>query len=187
VNDHADTLPHSRVFFALWPPEHVLEDLKHDLAAIRRDSPESMHWQPPHRLHVTMLFLGAAGDSRIARARRIGRRVAASTAPGPLISGGAGTFGSVVWLGVDGDWLAELNANLRRALGVARERHPFRPHMTLARSRDAAPAIEVVDRLRAMPPTTWTPSELTLVSSQVGPHPSYEVIERLPFGPAHSH
>ena len=94
--------------------------------------------------HLTLQFLGNRADVDAVAEVLAGLDVV----PGVVRIGGAGAFprasrGTVLWLGVaeGGAWLAQLaDAVMTRTepLGHERESRPFRPHLTLARSRTPA-------------------------------------------------
>lgn len=166
-----------RLFVAIWPSAEARSALAAVVGPIRADYPD-LRWQAEDRWHVTLAFLGQR--SAPATARRIGRL--AMPAAGPLTLTGAGTFGSVLWVGVEhGAWLSDLAAALRRALDVPEER--FRAHVTVARGRGAdprAPARAAVPALAGWRSPAWLPDSLTLVHSRTGPHPEYRVVSRWP-------
>ncbi len=166
----ADT---DRIFVAIWPPDNVVEQVA---AAIPSDLTE-LRWQPAHRWHITMAFLG----DRSAR-KELSRFRALSMPPGaPLRVAGSGTFGPVLWLGVDGEWLTDLARTVVAVLDV-RERR-FRGHLTLARARSSAARrqqTEAARRLSGFTSSPWIPESLTLGRSTLGPSPAYEVIGRQP-------
>lgn len=164
----------SRLFVALWLPEGVLDDVA---AALPRELSE-LRWQPQNRWHLTVAFLGdrSVGDA----SRRFSRLKLPPALPVRLRS--AGTFGAVLWLGVEGGWLSDLSRAVRTGLGVADR--GYRPHVTLARARTAAgrhQQQQAVDRLSGFTSNEWTPDSLTLVRSTLGPAPVYEVIGRRAF------
>lgn len=103
-------------------------------------------WATPGRVHITLRFIGEVDAER-------GRAIAKALERGvPLIpfhieAGGLGAFPErgqprVLWVGLTAgsDAVARLeelvSARLAQA-GVARDDRPFRPHITLARVRDA--------------------------------------------------
>ncbi len=170
-----------RLFFAVWPPPPVLEALEVALGPARRESPTTVRWQPDHRLHITLLFMGS--DRTPEAAIIAGDRVAKSfSAEGVHIRSG-GRYGAVLWLGVTGDWLTTLHRGLRRQLRTPRDSRPFRPHMTVARVRAGRAPASVLATLRSIDSPAWIPTEFTLVSSRIGPDPQYHVIRRFPFSP----
>ena len=176
-----------RLFAAVWPDQAAREALAAQLDDIREDT-TGVHWQPPHRWHITLAFLGP-GDPDIT-AGRISAAVRRNPAPvaGPLQLRGSGTFGPIVWVGVEhGPWLSEVAGQLQRAMHTPDRR--FRAHVTVGRVRgsSAIPHARAAAALfggHAGP--AWIPSELTLVASTTGPHPEYRIVDQwsLPTSPA---
>lgn len=176
-----------RLFAAVWPDQAAREALAAQLDDIREDT-TGVHWQPPHRWHITLAFLGP-GDPDIT-AGRISAAVRRTPPPvaGPLQLRGSGTFGPIVWVGVEhGPWLPEVAGQLQRAMRTHDRR--FRAHVTVGRVRgsSAIPHARAAAALfggHAGP--EWIPSELTLVASTTGPHPEYRIVDQwsLPTSPA---
>ena len=124
--------------------------LMHALGTVR-----SLRWVRPADMHLTLAFLGETDQSR---AQAIVGAMGAALAATPFVIAftGLGVFPprgapSVLWIGV-GAGRHELIAveravadRLERA-GVARERRPYHPHLTLARWRESRPS----DRQRAL-------------------------------------
>ena len=212
-----------RLFVAIWPGTPARQALEASVAAAQAEHPE-LRWQPPHRWHVTLAFLGearaetAAGriDRLLAGAaeapgrepepepgsrqpdRRSGtpeagaamsrpdtrRPRSAAPEPEPIRLTGAGTFGPILWVGVEhGRWLADLATQLQSALRVDDRR--FRAHVTVGRARGRP--TEAARQARAAIPSLadhrgppWLPTEVTLVASTNGPAPEYRVLERWP-------
>ena len=168
-----------RLFAAVWPDQAAREALAAQLDDIREDA-TGVHWQPPHRWHITLAFLGP-GDPDVAAARisAAGRRHASPLA-GPLRLSGSGTFGPIVWVGVEhGPWLAELADRLQRAMRTPDRR--FRAHVTVGRVRGHAAlpnARATAALMSGHSGPTWTPSEMTLVASTTGPKPEYRIVDR---------
>ena len=168
-----------RLFAAVWPDQAAREALAAQLDGIREDAP-GVHWQPPHRWHITLAFLGPGDPDRTAaRISAAGRRHPSPLA-GPLQLSGSGTFGPIVWVGVEhGPWLPELAAQLQRAMHTPDRR--FRAHVTVGRVRgsSAIPHARAAAALfggHAGP--AWIPSELTLVASTTGPQPEYRIVDQ---------
>jgi 2'-5' RNA ligase len=174
----------TRLFVAIWPSAAARESLIQTVDEARRATPD-VRWQPPERWHVTLAFLGPADPAKAAA--RVDARVRADRLPGaePIRLHGSGSFGQVIWVGVEhGPWLAELARGLHASLHVADRR--FRAHVTVGRLRgEAGPARarDVVPTLAAHDGPAWTPGEITLVESVTGPAPEYHVLERWPLGP----
>lgn len=162
-----------RLFVALWPEPEVVEAVRRQLEPAR-DAYRELRWQSPDRWHLTLAFLGDRGpDKEIARLQRLEPRTAR-----PLRIAGSGRFGPVLWLGIEaGPWLDELAAAVRRAHDVHERR--FRAHVTVARSRSALGQRQLaraVADLASVRSPTWTPTEVVLVASTIGPAASYRAL-----------
>lgn len=135
------------------------------------------------RLHVTVLYLGDRAGNTLPQLRVTGAAVARNLPAGDLQVEGCGRFGSAVWLGVTGPWLAELRQDLVRRLGVPAGPEHFRPHLTVARrprrepDREDTAEFEPFRAIRAR----WRPRELTLVRSGAGGQAGYTIIGGFPF------
>jgi 2'-5' RNA ligase len=102
----------------------------------------------PERVHLTLKFLGNVPSEQINELVEALRAIAGAHAPFLLNLSGAGVFPSsgkarVLWLGIGGDTkaLGELHQGIEdavAALGFARDRKPFNPHLTVARLRESA-------------------------------------------------
>jgi len=141
-------------FSAVFPPADVVEELDAALGPVRRRHPR-LRWQRPDRWHVTVRFFGAAEPAGPLDGLD---RVAAPV----LRLRGSGTFGKVLWIGVDGP-LAELG----EAAGAPPD---WRPHLTVARGT-SPPLVEFTGR-------EWTATEVALVRSH--PAEGYTVLDRVP-------
>jgi 2'-5' RNA ligase len=100
------------------------------------------------QLHVTLKFLGETDDSVVPRLGSLLHAIAATEAACEMNLTGLGAFPqvsrpNVVWAGfVDSGPLVRLASSLEsrcEALGFPREARPFRPHLTLARTKAAPP------------------------------------------------
>jgi 2'-5' RNA ligase len=183
-----DAVMTQRLFAAIWPSADARDDLRGAVAAVRRAHPQ-LRWLPPERWHVTVAFLGQADADRATErldamlaGRRPHRGGAVDQGPEPIRLAGSGSFGPVLWVGVEhGPWLADLARRVQRALRTEDRR--FRAHVTVARcrgrdaNRAARAAVPALAGLRTAP---WTPDELTLVASITGPHPRYDVLRAWP-------
>ncbi len=169
----------TRLFVALWPFGEALAAIRTDVDRVRALHP-GLRWQPPERWHITLAFLGPADAQRTIGT--LDRLLAEPPAAGPVRTSGAGTFGSVLWLGVErAEWLTDLARHLQR--GLHPPDHRFRAHVTVARGRgpgaraDAAAAVPDLVGHRG---PEWTPHEVTLVDSVTGPAPAYTVVRAWP-------
>lgn len=156
-----------RVFVALWPPAETRRRL--ELLADR------LHGQVPRarrlrgeRLHLTLAFIGALEKSRaIELAFRLASH-AGHAFDWTLDHTGYFARARVVWAG--GPAIGELRAlvgdvrALLEAMGIAYDRKPFVPHVTLLREVSVWPS-------RTAPlaePIPWRCERPTLVRSEAG-------------------
>ncbi len=166
-----------RLFVAIWPTTEVRDAVQAALAPLPGRYPE-LRWQSPDRWHITVGFLGDRDPRR--ELNRFSRLE--MPAAHPIQLEGSGRFGPVLWLGVrSGDWLAALAGSVHKVMRSPDRR--FRGHVTIARSRSSIGARHVaraVTDLAEFQSPAWVPAEATLVRSNMGPQPSYEVIGRTP-------
>ncbi|WP_432057315.1 RNA 2',3'-cyclic phosphodiesterase [Streptomyces sp. bgisy022] len=182
-----------RLFAAVLPPEDVARSLADEVERLRAlPGADALRWTGRPGWHVTLAFYGEVDDDLVpALDTRLGR-AAARTGPFELALHGGGRFGRgrALWAGVDGDLpalrlLAERSSAAARKAGVAMDDHrPYRPHLTLARSRtdhDVRPQLDALDGYRSR---GWTVTELVLVRSSLptsgvpGEQPRYEAVAR---------
>jgi RNA 2',3'-cyclic 3'-phosphodiesterase len=165
-----------RLFVAVTPPTHALDELRAAIDVVRSAHPQ-LRWSRPDHWHLTLAFLGAVDDGpRADVTTRLGR-AAARHPPMRLALQGAGRFGHrVLWTRVAGDvaalrgLAASVQAAARRA-GIDVEDRPYRPHLTLARGREGADMRAAVAALAGFAGSTWTARELHLVRSHLGAGP----------------
>ncbi len=175
-----------RLFVAIMPPAHAVDELEAATAPLRPAWPQ-LRWTSHDAWHVTLAFLGevdeVAADRLMPRLHRAaGRHKSLS-----LAFGGAGAFpdsgrARVLWTGLHGDRRAlaalcgSVAASARR-VGIPQpdEGRPFRPHLTLARCRAPADVHALVAALSGYAGTPWTVERIHLVRSHLGQaHPRYE-------------
>lgn len=139
--------PSQRLFVAVPLPAGLLGFVE----SAQRLLPPMPGLRPMRRdqLHVTLAFIGEAGPRKAALAREVVESV-------PVQSGGEGVIERFLLLpsanrarvvalelsdgqGVFATLFEEVMSGLERAGVMQREKRPFRPHLTIARLRDAAP------------------------------------------------
>jgi 2'-5' RNA ligase len=183
-----------RLFVAITPPEKALEELEAVVAPLRAARPD-LRWTGSQSWHVTLAFLGEVDDGVLDRlTARIER--AAGRHPGLVLSaGGAGAFPTaprarVLWTGLQVDRGAlrviagSVGAAARKAgAPPPDEQRRFRPHITLARSREPADLRPLIAELRGFTGTTWTADRVHLIRSHLGPDTWYESIGDWPLQP----
>jgi len=178
-----------RLFAALVPPASVLDDLAEAVGRGRAGAPPSVRWSSRERWHLTLAFYGEVDADRAPElAGHLAR--AAEGVPAPVLSlAGAGRFGQqVLWAGVRGapdalaalDRLAAAAVAAGRAVGAAVEDRPYRPHLTLARSRGPADLDPLVAALADWSGPPWTADALRLVASTPGARPAHDVLATVP-------
>lgn len=186
-----------RLFAAVLPPENVTAELASVVDELR-NLPEpgpGLRWTGLPGWHFTLAFYGEVDEELVpdlsARLERSARR----TDPFSLSLRGGGRFGGrALWAGAAGDvrtlrLLAERAGAAGRKAGVEREEHRrYRPHLTLARSREEADFGPYVSLLDGFEGRAWTVADLCLMRSRLpvsgvpGEQPRYEVHGRWPLG-----
>ncbi|MBI3185370.1 MAG: RNA 2',3'-cyclic phosphodiesterase [Myxococcales bacterium] len=135
-----------RLFIAVDLGEELLAKLERETASLRRRAPQAK-WVRTEATHLTLAFLGEVDEGRVPELSRALGEVASRHAPFTLRVRGGGAFGNpkkprVLWLGLRGDEaaLSALQADLQDALeplGFPPEEREFKPHLTVARAREA--------------------------------------------------
>ena len=176
----------TRAFVALAPPSAVVAELEGYLERCRALAP-SFRWVAPVGVHLTLRFLGSVESEPLAGVVALLRGI--RRPPFELRLGGLGTFGgrrpSVVWLDLASGRepaaaLAAATEGACVAAGLEPERRPFRPHLTLACSRERFGSV-----LPDLPPAPdlepWTATDMILYESRLGGGPPvYTPLERFP-------
>lgn len=179
-----------RLFFAarVSPAQEMAAAVMSDrLAELWPEAERLIAWVAPENYHVTLKFLGAVPQVRVASIVDAARLAIAAEAPFRLSLSGLGAFppsGSprVLWVGIapGGLELARLASRIDDALepmGFAREERVFHPHLTLARVRsrvELGPLPEIAP-VEEAPHTVRT---IELMESSAGPSGNrYRVLE----------
>ncbi len=188
-----------RLFVALEPPEPVrrrLAAMQADLRSASGRAADEIRWVPAENVHLTLQFLGAVPDERVAGVEAALRAAAAASHALALELKGAGGFPNarrprVLWAGVEGD-VAALGAfveDLGRRLaplGFPPEERAFSPHLTLGRARDSRGAPGLAGALAhaaGADGAPWRAAEVVLFESHLSPKgPRYEAIARVRLG-----
>jgi 2'-5' RNA ligase len=127
-----------RLFTGLDLPRDIVANLE-DL--LRRLKPAArIRWSPPGNLHVTTKFIGEWPEARLDELKSALGNLAGRAAF-PVRLRNVGFFPNArsphnFWCGIEAPGLAELAADTdaaTAALGIAREKRAFSPHLTLAR------------------------------------------------------
>ena len=141
-----------RAFIAIELPGAVRRGLWEIGRSLQSGPIRTIKWVPESNMHLTLKFLGDVPVSQIPEITSTMQNVASSIRPLNLHVTGPGAFPGpsrprVIWAGLGGDTetlvlLATAIDAALSELGYPRETRPFTPHLTLARVRPEAPAIE---------------------------------------------
>ncbi|MFI1208646.1 RNA 2',3'-cyclic phosphodiesterase [Streptomyces sp. NPDC020802] len=186
-----------RLFAAVLPPKEVTDELDSAVGELRKlpGADHGLRWTARSGWHFTLAFYGEVDEEVVPELSVRLERAARRTDPFPLSLRGGGRFGGrALWAGAAGDvrtlrLLAERAAAAGRKAGVDREEHRrYRPHLTLARSREEADLAPYVSALDGFEGRAWTVGELSLMRSRLpasgvpGEQPRYESLARWPLG-----
>ncbi len=165
-----------RLFIAIDVPETVRDALVAAQQSLRDRASARLRWTRPDAMHLTLKFLGDVDAARLPSLARVVAGVAARHHPFGLAVSRLGAFPGgrrlqFVWAGIEGDLnaLLALRDALESALGAegyAVEARPFRPHVTLGRTRDGMRPDEA-ERISAALPTTTLPDGLGFTVERV--------------------
>jgi 2'-5' RNA ligase len=144
-----------RVFVAIDPSEQVRAGLA-ELRLTLRAAGGSARWVATESIHVTLKFIGEIAGPRVDEVDRALARVRWNAFR--IAVRGLGFFPGarkprILWAGLEAESLAPLAKDIDAALqtiGVPPEDKPFRPHITLARSKDRPIAPELVASVQGM-------------------------------------
>jgi 2'-5' RNA ligase len=180
------------MFVAVFPPEVVRQSWE-ELVEPRRDTDPEMRFVASQTWHVTLAFLADVPDALEERVIDALTEVAVRQQAFDLGVEGAGAFpnpaaAKFLWLGVSAgaEPLGSLARKTRTAVervGVRCDGSPFRPHLTLARTRRAHDITRWLRIVEAFPGYSWPVSEMVLVQSRLTPSgPIHTPVAALPFG-----
>lgn len=178
----------TRLFIAAPLPLPVKTALVSAQARLRRVG-APVRWVATETMHLTLHFLGETDTAQVPAIEAAIQQICAEYSAPQLRLTTTGAFPNsrrpnVLWAGIGGDTelLGQMASALRGALaqiGLARDERPFRPHLTLGRTRRDAPP-QMIERLgdtiRALPqltPAAWVCERIVLFRSELrreGPH-----------------
>lgn len=181
-----------RVFAALRPAEHVLDQLQFALESVRANAPE-LRWSPRENWHITTAFYGEVPEGALADLASALGDVASDADAMRLHLAGSGVFsGRTLWIGVAGegtDTLRTLMAHCAGVCGVTEHRQ--RAHLTVARTGRRTRGADLTALVRALSVYSgpdWSARELLLYASEPGAGragaPHYTALHRFRLGPA---
>jgi RNA 2',3'-cyclic 3'-phosphodiesterase len=158
----------------------------------------AFRWVPAGNLHLTLKFLGEIAEERVPRVIGAAQEVGGRATPFSITLGGMGAFPSprrpqVVWVGIvqGADRLNELARDLDATLSrveFPKDSRPFRPHLTIARAKQAGPMPDLsgpLRNLRGMVVGAQTVDALLVMQSALNPGGSiYRPVEEVRLGEA---
>ncbi len=174
----------------------ALREQLYAAAAPLREAAPSVAWVASHLLHVTLKFIGEQNGELVAALTSSLESLAGERAPGNVRLQGYGAFPNfraprVVWMGGEQPPVLETLArdvdDTCAALGLEREKRPFRAHVTLGRvkrqlGRAEARRLEETAALRheVFP---WHVRSLEIMRSDLGRSgPTYAVLHSVSLG-----
>jgi 2'-5' RNA ligase len=175
-----------RLFTAITLPPDVVAALT---ALIGRLRPTArIHWSPAANLHITTKFIGEWPKERLDELSAALQALPARE-PIPIEVRGLGFFPNphaprVFWAAVHAGpelaTLAQLTDQATELLGVAAEKRPFSPHLTLARIKEPTPLQPLRQAIASLPDAdfgSFTADRFHLYLSQL--HPTGSVYTKL--------
>jgi 2'-5' RNA ligase len=165
-----------RLFVAAPMPAADAEKASAAMAALRARHPEA-RWLPPHKLHLTLVFLGQTESRDVQRIAAVTAAVAERHRAYDVVTGNGGgrvhtQRGGVCWLRLadGGRATSQLALDLDEAIGSATydATHPPHPHLTLARGIDRATLDDVRSTARGLK-LQWIADRIVLFRSHTDP------------------
>ena len=154
-----------------------------------------MKWVRPESVHLTLKFMGSQPDEVIEPLADAVAEATASSSAFSLRVSGTGIFPNrsrlrVLWLGLEEELTAltelqKIVENVTAGFGMAKEKRPFKPHLTLGRVRSGRGKNKLLDELDQLEPRQleFIASEIVLFKSDLRPSGAiYTALRRLPLG-----
>ncbi len=170
-----------RAFVAFELPEEILQHAR-SLQASLKEMGVKLRWVKPQNIHLTLKFLGQIPVAHIAAVETAMQSAVQGQGPLRLTVQGMGVFPGikrprVLWTGLGGnlDCLQKLALRLETALesqGFAREKRPFKAHLTLARIKTRPQPqrlLHAIEKLGHYPPLAFTAKQMVLFESELRP------------------
>jgi 2'-5' RNA ligase len=181
-----------RAFIAVELPQALTVDIQKLQDKLKKQRLH-LRWVRPQNIHLTLKFLGNIDAKDVADiTKSLGQAVQPHRAFA-LAPQGLGIFPNlknpkVVWIGVSGDTakLRELQRSIDDALhllGFAKEKRPFRGHLTIGRVKERIDSRKIAETLKSCGLFTSDPfkvDRLALIKSDLRPQgPIYTRLENV--------
>jgi RNA 2',3'-cyclic 3'-phosphodiesterase len=161
----------ARLFFAVWPPDDVIDDL----TALRRKDQRGVRFVRPENWHITLRFLGEAEPGGVIHAMERWRCAPARVTLGPAVDVLADRMLVIPAAGLD--TVADEVTKRTRTIGEP-PRGRFVGHLTVARFK---PDVSLPSTLGARFDATFLVDMIALVQSRLEPDGArYETLETWP-------
>ena len=137
-----------RCFIAVDFNQQILAEIANIQNSINKTVYQSIRWVKANNLHLTIKFFGDTASENIPKIANSMDCISSTMIPFPLRLSGMGVFPGwknprILWLGIEKpekvQFLAEEIEGDMGKLGIAREKRPFSPHLTIARINDNFP------------------------------------------------
>lgn len=169
-----DRILRRRLFFALWPDETT----RRTIAKLARGLPRRRGRPIPEaNLHITLAFIGAVDENVHTCLQSRAAAIEGHAFVLSLTQVGYFPRSRILWLGADAcpEALSSLVRRLNEALefcGIRPDLRLYRPHVTLMRDAEPAPA------KREVVPIDWRIDQFCLMESHTRPEGArYEILQ----------
>ena len=176
----------ARVFFALWPPAAIVEQL----AGTARSAASQLGGKAtrPESIHLTLAFLGAVAETRLPQLVRTAAGIRAAPVELQIDTLGYWSHNHLLWAGCSAapPELLGLAAALQQQLGaagfaVADAGRSFAPHLSLLRKIPVAHPPQILPPIVSL---AWSCTGFVLVRSQLSASgPEYKILAEFPLVP----
>ena len=178
-----------RIFVAVDISEQARQRAADYITGLRdMSSSGGVSWVNANKLHLTLRFIGNCDDGEVQKVISSAQFAASRSSPINLNISGTGVFPNakrarVLWLGVGGevDKMAKTADLFNNAYGSKGEHEVFKPHLTIARVKDASKNREVISKHinSQFGPVEFEVSEIVVYESQLHPKGSvYSAVAR---------
>ncbi|MCX5833146.1 MAG: RNA 2',3'-cyclic phosphodiesterase [Deltaproteobacteria bacterium] len=186
-----------RTFLAIDIPKEITDSMEKIQYRLRNSLKEGMiRWTKPNSVHLTLKFFGSISDRDIEHITGLLKDSVKGFKPFELTAEKVGVFPNsrqprVLWLGITGGDNSFMTLQKQidddlHGIGFPREERPFRPHLTLGRTK-AHRGIEglsaVLEEFKDYRAGTFPAAGLTLYRSDLRPEGSiYTKLGYFPLG-----